>query len=177
MVSFQSSLANCLMYWKPMEKTGVFVFIVRATVRLVADGIFQFSPSKEKNLMSLYRWLIDIPIKRWMGCTLCRSWGTRGGSFGIRSICSQQSTQQASIHQDFELSLTLTLWVRVGCGLWSEADFKSFLRNSDAGGSLSNHLTIQFKFKLEEEKESLNSRFHNLHCGVRSSLVGELTSQ
>ena len=50
-------------------------------------------------------------------------------------------------------------------------------RNSDAGGSLSNHLTIQFKFKLEEEKESLNSRFHNLHCGVRSSLVGELTSQ
>ena len=65
----------------------------------------------------------------------------------------------------------------VGCGLWSEADFKSFLRNSDAGGSLSNHLTIQFKFKLEEEKESLNSCFHNLHCGVRSSLVGELTFQ
>ena len=47
MASFQPNLANCLMYWKPMEKTGVFVFIVRATVRLIADSTFGFSKSEK----------------------------------------------------------------------------------------------------------------------------------
>ena len=45
--SFLPNLANCLMYWKPMEKTGVFVFIVGATVRLIADSIFQLSLAKK----------------------------------------------------------------------------------------------------------------------------------
>ena len=32
-----------------MEKTGVFVFIVRATVRLIADSTFSFSKTGEIN--------------------------------------------------------------------------------------------------------------------------------
>ena len=45
MASFLPNLANCLMYWKPMDRTRVFVFIVRATVRLIADSTFSFSES------------------------------------------------------------------------------------------------------------------------------------
>ena len=46
-----------------MEKTRVFVFIVRATVSLVADSIFQFSLAKDRkftNSMLVLSLFVDI---------------------------------------------------------------------------------------------------------------------